>query len=95
MSLAQKRYLHSNALPLGGFESMQPYLHGTTSSSLKEVRLGKECFGGETHAYSVAYADHEIKEVLGYCDKIIFNSINQLKDLGNWLMIKIFPLGFA
>ena len=73
MSLAQKRYLHSNALPLGGgFESMQPYLHGTTSSSLKEVRLGKECFGGETHAYSVAYADHEIKEVLGYCDKIIF-----------------------
>lgn len=62
----------------GVFEVMKPYLHGTTSSSLKEVRLGKECFGAETHAYSVAYADHEIDEVLTYADKIIFNSFNQL-----------------
>lgn len=77
----------------GVFESMQPYLHGTTSSSLKEVRLGKECFGGETHAYSVAYADHEIKEVLGYCDKIIFNSINQLKRFGQLAHDKNIPVG--
>lgn len=77
----------------GVFESMQPYLHGTTSSSLKEVRLGKECFGGETHAYSVAYADHEINEVLGYCDKIIFNSINQLKRFGPLAHDKNIPVG--
>lgn len=77
----------------GVFESMQPYLHGTTSSSLKEVRLGKECFGGETHAYSVAYADHEINEVLGYCDKIIFNSINQLKRFGQLAHDKNIPVG--
>ena len=77
----------------GVFESMKPYLHGTTSSSLKEVRLGKEYFGGETHAYSVAYADHEIKEVLDYCDKIIFNSINQLKRFGQLAHDKNIPVG--
>lgn len=77
----------------GVFESMKPYLHGTTSSSLKEVRLGKECFGGETHAYSVAYADHEINEVLGCCDKIIFNSINQLKRFGQLAHDKNIPVG--
>ena len=29
----------------GVFDVMQPYLHGTTSSSLNEVRLGYETFG--------------------------------------------------
>ncbi|MBP2280801.1 carboxynorspermidine decarboxylase [Psychrobacter sp. PL19] len=74
----------------GTFEVMQPYLHGTTSSSLNEVRLGRETFGNadekETHAYSVAYSADEIPEVLSYADKIIFNSISQLnafKDQAN------------
>ncbi len=70
----------------GVFDIMQPYLHGTTSSSLNEVRLGYETFGKgkssdnnkETHAYSVAYSADEISEVLKYADKIIFNSISQL-----------------
>jgi carboxynorspermidine decarboxylase len=72
----------------GVFDVMQPYLHGTTSSSLNEVRLGYETFGNnadannqdkkETHAYSVAYSADEIPEVLSYADKIIFNSISQL-----------------
>ncbi len=61
------------------FELMRPYMAGTTSSSLFEVRLGREEFGGETHAYSVAYADHEIEEVVRHADKIIFNSIGQLQ----------------
>jgi carboxynorspermidine decarboxylase len=61
------------------FDFMNQYMDGTTSSSLYEVRLGAEKFGGETHAYSVAYADHEIDEVLGHADKIIFNTIGQLK----------------
>ena len=60
------------------FEQMRPYMDGTTSSSLNEVRLGRERFGGETHAYSVAWADHEIDEAIGYADKIIFNSLGQL-----------------
>lgn len=61
------------------FDLMSQYMDGTTSSSLFEVRLGREKFGGETHAYSVAFADHEIAEVLGHSDKIIFNTIGQLE----------------
>ncbi|MGV8988707.1 MAG: carboxynorspermidine decarboxylase [Cypionkella sp.] len=61
------------------FNTMQPHLAGTTSSSLYELRLGREKFGGETHAYSVAWSEHEIDEAVGYADKIIFNSISQLE----------------
>ncbi|MFG6590501.1 carboxynorspermidine decarboxylase [Sulfitobacter sp. 1A12157] len=60
------------------FDLMSEYMDGSTSSSLYEVRLGAEKFPGETHAYSVAYAEHEIDEVLSHADKIIFNSIGQL-----------------
>lgn len=61
------------------FDLMREYMDGTTSSSLYEVRLGREKFGKETHAYSVAYGDNEIDEVVSYADKIIFNSIGQLE----------------
>lgn len=61
------------------FDLMNQYMDGTTSSSLNEVKLGREKFGGETHAYSVAYADYEINEVIENADKIIFNSISQLE----------------
>ena len=68
----------------GVFDVMQPYLHGTTSSSSNEgENVGYETFGNnddanssdkeETHAYSVAYSADEIPEVLNYADKIIFN----------------------
>ncbi|NDW07204.1 carboxynorspermidine decarboxylase [Jiella pacifica] len=61
------------------FPLMAEHMDGTTSSSLYEVKLGRKKFGGETHAYSVAYADHEIAEVIANADKIIFNSISQLE----------------
>ena len=61
------------------FDFMKQYMAGTTSSSLYEARLGYEKFGGETHGYSVAYSDDEIEEVIEYCDKVIFNSLNQLQ----------------
>lgn len=61
------------------FDLMRQHMDGTTSSSLYEVKLGHRKFGGETHAYSVAYADHEIEEVVAHCDKIIFNSISQFQ----------------
>ena len=60
------------------FDFMAEYMDGTTSSSLYEVVLGNLRFPGETHAYSVAFADHEIAEVLAHSDKIIFNSIGQM-----------------
>jgi carboxynorspermidine decarboxylase len=67
----------------GVFGQMRAHMDGTTSSSLYELKLGREEFGGETHAYSVAWADHEIAEAVGYADKIIFNSISQLERFDN------------
>lgn len=61
------------------FDLIREHMDGTTSSSLYEVKLGHQKFGGETHAYSVAFADHEIDEVIASCDKIIFNSISQFE----------------
>ena len=92
----------------GVFDVMEPYLHGTTSSSLNEVRLGYETFGNnsadnnnnvnnqnkkETHAYSVAYSADEIDEVLSYADKIIFNSISQLNAFKGQAAAKNIPVG--
>ncbi len=61
------------------FDLMREYMDGTTSSSLYELKLGREKFGGESHAYSVAFADHEIDAAVENADKIIFNSISQLE----------------
>ncbi|WP_455477021.1 carboxynorspermidine decarboxylase [Bartonella sp. B41] len=65
------------------FDFMSQYMDGTTSSSLYELRLGKEKFKKETHAYSVAWADDEVDEACSYADKIIFNSIQQLQRFSN------------
>ena len=91
----------------GVFDVMSPFLHGTTSSSLNEVRLGHETFGNntndegeerdqdkkETHAYSVAYSADEIPEVLSYADKIIFNSISQLYAFKDQAAAQNIPVG--
>jgi carboxynorspermidine decarboxylase len=61
------------------FDIMAEHMDGSTSSSLNEVKLGREKFGGETHAYSVAWADHEIDEAIENSDKIIFNSVSQFE----------------
>jgi len=61
------------------FDLMREYMDGTTSSSLFEARLGHDKFGKETHAYSVVYSDDEIEAVAQFADKVIFNSISQLK----------------
>lgn len=63
------------------FPLMRRYMDGTTSSSLYEARLGHEKFGGETHAFSVAWKRDEVRAVRRFADKIIFNSISQLDAL--------------
>lgn len=63
----------------GIFPLMRRYLDGTTSSSVYEARLGHEHFGGETHAYSVAFDRGEVIEVASFADKVIFNSVSQLE----------------
>lgn len=64
------------------FPLMRQYLDGTTSSSPYEARLGFEEFGGETHAYSVAYTADDVREVASFADKVIFNSASQLRAHG-------------
>jgi carboxynorspermidine decarboxylase len=61
------------------FDLMSRYMDGTTSSSLFEARLGHEKFGKEVHAYSVVWSAEEIEEVREFADKVIFNSVSQLK----------------
>ena len=65
------------------FGQMRDHMDGTTSSSLYELRLGRDKFGGETHGYSVAWADDEVDAAVSYADKIIFNSISQLERYGD------------
>jgi len=67
------------------FNLMKKYMDGTTSSSLNEVRLGKEKFKKEVHAYSVAFSLQEIKEIRLYADKVIFNSLSQLRHLHKYV----------
>ena len=64
------------------FDVMSQYMDGTTSSSLYELRLGAEKFGGENHAYSVAWAEDEMADVARHADKVIFNSLGQLDRFG-------------
>jgi carboxynorspermidine decarboxylase len=61
------------------FDLMKQYMDGTTSSSLFEARLGSEKFGGETHAYCVAWSPDELHAVRNFADAVIFNSVSQLK----------------
>lgn len=61
------------------FGLMRKYMDGTTSSSLFEARLGHEKFGKEVHAYSVGFSGADIKAVRKLADKVIFNSISQLR----------------
>ncbi|MBI2441402.1 MAG: carboxynorspermidine decarboxylase [Lentisphaerae bacterium] len=63
----------------GVFALMRAYLDGTTSSSLFEARLGHEKFGKEVQAYSVGFAQEDIKALRKFADKVIFNSASQLR----------------
>lgn len=70
--LALKGFSMASMLPVVG-----EYLHGVTSSSLHEARLGFEKMGKEVHAYAPAFLDSEFDELMGYTDHIVFNSFDQ------------------
>jgi len=61
------------------FKLMKEYMDGVTASSVYEARLGHEKFGKELHVYSAAYSREDIDKISKFADKIIFNSISQLK----------------
>lgn len=70
--LAQKGFSMFSLYPLIG-----RYLSGTTASSLYEAKLGKEEMGKETHIFSPAYNENEVKEIAELCDHVVFNSVSQ------------------
>jgi len=55
------------------------YLAGTCASGVHEARLGREEFGGEVHAYSAAFTESDLREVLDISDHVVFNSPRQWK----------------
>jgi len=75
--LAQKAFSLFALYPLIG-----KYLVGAASSGLYEARLAQEYFPGESHVFSAAFRPDDFPEILGYADKIIFNSIGQLRQYG-------------
>ena len=76
--LAQKAFSNYDFYPL-----LSGYLAGTEASGLYEARLGaEEMPGRETHVFCAAYRDDEFEELLQYADHIVFNSVSQLKRLG-------------
>jgi carboxynorspermidine decarboxylase len=62
------------------------FLDGSAASGLYEARLGKEEMGKETHVFSAAYREDEIRELLPYADHFVFNSFSQLKRYGNQVL---------
>lgn len=65
------------------FPLMSRYMDGATSSSLYETRLGREEFGKEVHAYCVGFSREDVVQSARYADKMIFNSVSQLKAFRN------------
>lgn len=70
--LALKGFAMYSAFPL-----IKQYIPGTTASSLNEAKLAYLEFGGEVHAYCVAYLENEFEEMLDMCGHITFNSLAQ------------------
>lgn len=59
------------------FPIIRRYLHGISASSLFEARLGHEEMGREVHIFSPAYPEADFKEIMRFCDHIVFNSFSE------------------
>ena len=70
--LAQKAFSMYAVYPL-----LAEVLDGTCASSPDEARLGREEFGKEVTAFAAAYSEQDLRELLGWCNHIIFNSFSQ------------------
>ncbi|WP_368187501.1 carboxynorspermidine decarboxylase [Aestuariibius sp. HNIBRBA575] len=56
---------------------IRKYLSGTCASGLFEARLARQEYGGEVVTYCAGYKAHEIEEIIGLSDHLIFNSAAQ------------------
>ena len=75
--LAQKAFSMYALYPL-----ISRYLSGTASSGLYEARLAREHFPGESHVFSAAFRPDDFPALFDYADKIIFNSLAELRRYG-------------
>ena len=57
------------------------YLTGTCASGLYELRLGVEEYGGESHVFSAAYSEADLKTILAIANVVVFNSFPQWQRL--------------
>ncbi len=65
------------------FDRIRAVLPGATASSLWELKLAAEEFGGEKHIYAPAYRDDEFDDIARLADHIVFNSPAQAARFGN------------
>jgi carboxynorspermidine decarboxylase len=66
----------------GVFPIFKEYGFGASASSVNEARLAYEELGVKAHAYSPAYDDTSLAEILKYSSHISFNSLHQLQHYG-------------
>ncbi len=66
----------------GVFGLLRETLDGTSGSSLFEVKLGAEEFGGEVHACCTAYRADEAEEIATLAHHVVFNSLGQYERFG-------------
>ncbi len=64
------------------FDIIGDYCRDCTASSLNEMRLGRECLGGEIHSYTPAYTPENIDEFIAGSTHLTFNSLTQLERFG-------------
>ncbi|MBF0282052.1 MAG: carboxynorspermidine decarboxylase [Zetaproteobacteria bacterium] len=64
------------------FPRIKNYLPGCTASSLYELQLSAEKFGGENHIYAAAFRDDEFDKICTLADHLVFNSVGQWQRLG-------------
>jgi len=64
------------------FDLIRQYLPGCTASSLYELKLSDEQFGGENHIYSAAFRDDEFDEICSMAGHLVFNSVHQWQRFG-------------
>lgn len=66
------------------FNTIKPYLHGATASSVWEAKLAKE-MDKEVHVFSPAYKQADIDAMCSLVNHLSFNSIGQWKKYKNQL----------
>lgn len=61
-------------------------LYGTCASSPHEAMLGRECFGGEVHAFAAGFSEQDVADIVPLADHMVFNSFAQWRRFKSQIM---------